>query len=252
MKYLLQIILFLGLSLNLLADDAQNQSLIKIEKEIEEKHFESATQLLTDLDAQTAASAEAAYLQGRLKFEQGKFEEAIPIYEKAITADDQVAKYFAAIGTSRIMLANQGNPMITYPMILKAIENYNHALVLDPDQVEAHIGLARFYSNAPAIVGGSMPRAREHADAILKSIPRLAYIEHAEISKKEKDFAKAAGYFEKAIQNATSPKPMLHYLKGDAYQKSNDIEQAKAAYEAALKIDPELKQAKTALESLSQ
>ncbi len=111
------------------------------------------------------ATAEAEQAQGDAA--KAKRKEALERFEHAAElqpgdADGQVWLANASFDrvddvgmTSKMSLASQGR---------KAFEK---AIVLDPNQVAARIGLSQFYLGAPGIAGGSIEKAKEQANALL-------------------------------------------------------------------------------------
>src|SRR5690606_25455828 len=103
------------------------------------------------------------------------------------------------------------------PVYMKSLEDNKKAVALDPDNIGSHIGLARYYSNAPEIAGGSMKLAKEHAAEVLRIEPYQGYIEQALIANLENRPDDAIKGFKAAIELDPS-EAWLHFELGKLYQ----------------------------------
>lgn len=85
---------------------------------------------------------------------------------------------------------------------------YEASLKLDPNQTHARIGLFQFYLRAPGIAGGSMKKAREQAEALLKLPGSAAHTGHiclAQIAAEDEKWADVAAACDAAEKAATTP-----------------------------------------------
>ena len=124
------------------------------------------------------------------------------------------------------------------------------AVELDPNDMAGLIGLARFYSNAPEIAGGSVEKATEFALRVQRLDPFLGAIELGNIAEQSEQFADALGHFEAAAKlkpgNAS-----LQNACGRLLAKLGRKDEARGRFEAALKISPQSDAAKKGLAALS-
>lgn len=155
---------------------------------------------------------------------------------------------------------------------------YERALELDATLIDAHIGLAQYYIRAPSIMGGSLRKARERADALL-SIPgglSYAHLIYGQVAAYKRDRAEARRHFKLAIAAckdehtrlvavntvawawllelkdtgiargyieeclALAPEVSQHwYMIGEVHRLEGDSDAAAKAYRRALELQPD-------------
>lgn len=131
----------------------------------------------------------------------------------------------------------------------KLKQAFAKAVELDPDDIAGLIGLARFYSNAPEIAGGSPAKAKEFALRVQKLDAFLGAVELGNVAEQGENHAEALGHFEAAATlkpGNASPQNSC----GRMLVKLGRKEEARARFEAALKISPAFEPAKKALADL--
>lgn len=163
---------------------------------------------------------------------------------------------------------------------------YTKATELAPANVEAHVALVEFYRQAPAIVGGSMEKARAEADRLLQldaAVGEFWRMRLALIERRDADALRAAGrvlelapheyqdfYWAakvsvvtgrelargvEAIRRALRCKPddddpgydQANLALGRLLEMQGDRAGARQAYAAALAINPKLEEARARL-----
>jgi len=144
-----------------------------------------------------------------------KFAEALEMADGLLAKEPNNADLHAWKGHAMGSLA-QGNPanMIKYGM--GAMQEYETALKLDPQNAEGHFGRGMVRLQAPSGFGGDLDGAIQ-------------------------DF-EAAG--------AKKPYPEALFYQGEVYKKKGLPDKAKAAYEKALQLRPDFAEAKKALAEL--
>ena len=210
-----------------------------------------AEALLGPLTGADAKDAAAFYALGQLRRDQKNLKEAVAAYEQATKLDATSADYFATYG---IALSQR---MGELPFIQQAVlagkmkRAFEKAVALDPRNLAGLIGLARFYANAPEIAGGSLPKAKEFADRLNALNPFLGESEYANIAEKGEDYAGALTHFEAALQ-LKPDNAGLTFNCGRMLAKLGKKDEARARFEAALKLSPDFVSAKKALAALDE
>jgi tetratricopeptide (TPR) repeat protein len=181
----------------------------------------------TDVDA-------VVYL-GRIALRQDDYDGAIQWMEEALVlAPDSSNVHFWA-ATAYVVKLQRKN---AFELLDKVKTHINTAVDLDSTNVEARMFLAGFLLNAPPFAGGSVDKAKEQADIIVRYDPYRGQMFWAEIYKKEKNFDEAARAYETAAAaDPDSPDP--YYQLGMMYQGNEAYDEAFAAFEKALTVDPE-------------
>ena len=95
--------------------------------------------------------------------------------------------------------AANSNPLTAATIARKAKNEFERAVQLDPSSVEARLDLAQYYTEAPAIMGGGLDKARDQAAQVAKRNSAKSHLILARIAEKEKQFPEAenqlqAGY----------------------------------------------------------
>lgn len=129
------------------------------------------------------------YWWGRALFAEDKPGPAAQQFEAAIARDDTKAEFHVWAGNAYGVEAQRAN-VFRQPMLARRVKAaYERAVALDPRQVDARFGLVQFYLLAPGVMGGSVPKAREQATALLAVQPVQGRIALARIAAKDKDWA---------------------------------------------------------------
>lgn len=213
-------------------------------------------------------------------------DEALPWLAKAVELEPKNAIYLGIYGG---ILLQQAGRTASYSAATKGREAMEKAIALDPDYLDAREGLFQFYQRAPWPVGSSA-KANAQLEEIRQRDPARAIILSVLLKVNAKDYAAAFKLCEEALArnpadyvalyhfgrtasisgaNLTRGLASLHAcLKlepptpaspthSNAWQRIGNIEErlqrpaeARAAYEAALKLDASNRQAADALAKL--
>jgi len=112
-------------------------------------------------------NADALYFMGLSHFSSGETETALDFYSRGRDAHPDEARFHSMRGHCLNMLG-QNKPMNeAMLMFMEGLEEYRTAVRLDEFDIEGHYGLAQYYAHAPAMAGGSMPLAEEHAGIVM-------------------------------------------------------------------------------------
>jgi uncharacterized spore protein YtfJ/Tfp pilus assembly protein PilF len=145
-------------------------------------------------------------------FEEKRYAEANDMADLLISKDPDNADLHAWKGHILGSMA-QGNPIDMMKYGMAAMQEYEKALALDPENADAHFGRGMGRMMAPPQFGGSVDGAIE-------------------------DFEAAC---------AKKPFPEACYYLGEAYKKKGLTDKAKAAYKKALELRPDYPEAAKAL-----
>jgi lipoprotein NlpI len=148
----------------------------------------------------TAAQAAALYERGNLRFDRGELEEAIADYSAALALDPALSRAFHNRGLARATLGDAA----------AALADYDEAVRLDPAYVRAHQNRLRLLEELAA--GAADPA------------PLLAQL--------------AAGYGQLAALEPEGA-ALYRYQEGAALVRLRDRAGARAAFDAALRADPQ-------------
>jgi Flp pilus assembly protein TadD len=212
-----------------------------------------ALALATCAAAQTPGPADAAALN-RLSIErlqQKNAKEAVEFAEQATQADPAKPEYFSQLGIALSQRMNEVNFMQMVLMSGKLKKAFEKSVALDPNHVAGLIGLARYYTNAPEIAGGSLEKAAEFAARVQKLNPFLGELELGRVAERAEDFAGALTHYDTAAKLKPN-NAGLQYACGSMLARLGRKDEARVRFETALKLNPNHESAKKALAELNQ
>jgi Tfp pilus assembly protein PilF len=208
--------------------------------------------------AQTLAPTEPRWMLARALVERadGNLEAARDWSERALAASEQAGlpdrdiglywcwrgtTIFEAIGASSSGLFDKAD------QASRGKAAYERALQLDNTLIDAHIGLAQYYIRAPGLMGGSLRKARERADALLNTPGGLSYAHliFGQIAAYKRDRTEARRHFNLAIAACTDDHTRLVAVNTVAWAwllELKDIQLARRYIEECLTLAPEVAQ----------
>lgn len=241
------------------------------------------------LAATDAGNANVQFYLGRLALQRNDHAQAVVHLEKAVALVPGEARYHHRLGDAYGISAQKAGMLAKMGLAGKCRAAYEKAVELDPKNVDARFSLLGFYQQAPGIVGGGMDKALLQAQAIKHLDPARGRLAIAGVHVIEKRYAAAFAEFDEALKAQPDDYAALfqtgrlsaitgerlagglaalrqclaqtppgnqpghaaaHWRIGNILEKQNDRPGARAAYEAALRIDPKFPQAIEALRKL--
>lgn len=260
-----------------------------VQRLVNERKFDPARAQVEALIARNAKDDAALHCLGRLHRDQGNAGDAVEWLEKAVAVDAKNARHHEGLGLALRAKANAGNMLTQMTLGPRLKSELEMAVTLDPTLVDARAALLQLYTMAPAAMGGSIPKAREQAEAILKVNPVRGHMGMSTIAEQEQDFAtaerellagitakpdsevaySAAGAFyrrrerwvdaikmyEQQVKAMPKDAPVsrvsnAHYYLGLSHQRSGNADRARAEFQAAVGANPDNDNAKKALASM--
>lgn len=260
---------------------------VKLYRERKNPEAKAAFEKLAQAEPQNAEAT--AYL-GRIFIRLGDTESAIKVFDKLVAQYPTHSDYFRELGDAHGLKAQKaGLGFSGLGAARKCKAAYEKAVELDPGNLNARFSVMQFYQQAPGIVGGGLDKAHVQADAIIKLDPVRGRTAKAGVYVAEKKFAEAFALYEAALKEdpadynslyavgriaAASGRNLERGLEalnkclamtppvnspghaaaqwrlGNIREKQGDKTGARAAYEAALKIDPKFAPATDSLKKL--
>ncbi|MGK7899521.1 MAG: Stf0 family sulfotransferase, partial [Xenococcus sp. (in: cyanobacteria)] len=182
-------------------------------------YYQRITQLQPD-------NASVYYKLAKLEEIQGNTEKAIQTYQKSLALKFlHPAKVYIRLGD---IFSQDGN-------IEKAISAYEKALELDSDSISALNGLGEIYENRKEIT-----QASSYYQRIVKLLPNdnSAYLKLASLLFRQDNFKRAIENYNKALEIKTDQPAWVYIGLGDALNRNNQLDEASAAFQKAIEIDP--------------
>ena len=175
--------------------------------------------------------------QGRALFEKRDYDHAVEVLEKAVAATPKIADAHFLLGAAYGQQAMTASLFSKMSLATKSKEQMEEAVKLDPNHLDARMGLVQFYTMAPSMAGGSDEKALEQATEIKKRDPfrgvsALGFVyNHAKKSELEhKEYADLV---------RTHPQsPRAHVMMATEYLGEKNFAAASSELDTALKLDP--------------
>lgn len=208
-----------------------------------------AGELLAPLTGADTKDAAALSVLSQVRLAEKKTKEAVELAERATALDATKADYFSQLGVALSQRMGEVNFMQQATMAGKFRKSFAKAVELDANHIGGLVGLARFYSNAPEIAGGSLEKAKELATRVQKIDPLLGAVELGNVAERAEQWTEALGHYETAAKLKPGSAG-VQFGCGRVLAKLGRKDEARVRFEAALKINPEHAAAKKGLEGL--
>ena len=195
-----------------------------------------ATALLA-LSLSLPAFADQSFLeQGRAALQTDP-DRASELLEKAVAQSPNNAEAHYLLGEAYGMQAQRANMFSKAGLAKKTQAEFERAVQLDPNMLDARMGLMQYYMMAPGFMGGDEDKAQQQVDEIRKRDASYGARAQAFLytQQKKPDLARKV-YLDLIKEQPNSPK--AHYGYG-AFLLTNDKDYKKAAqeFEASIKAD---------------
>jgi tetratricopeptide (TPR) repeat protein len=230
-------LLLLAIPLVLRAQGPQPQPTLTGEQLFEARRFDEAKVAFQQRIARDKNNANALFYMGRVEYAQGRSGNAVDWFEKAMERDEKNATYHVWLGNALGDEAQKASKL-RQPFLARRVKSeFERAVELDPTQIDAREGLVGFYSMAPGFMGGSMDKAHEQANEIVKLNPVRGHAQLASLAEREKDVVAAEREYKAAI--ATEPDSAQgYYGLGAFYRRQKRWDESWATYEQLMKLRP--------------
>jgi tetratricopeptide (TPR) repeat protein len=218
-----------------------------------------ARQAFEGMAKMNAQDAEARCYLGQIELKAIHYDKAVKWLEQTAALSRTNIEHLLWLARAYGRLASkEGVPFGAGPA-RKCKATLDKILALAPEDLRARHGLIEFHLEAPAIAGGSLKEAYRQAEEIRKRDSYEGLVALADLYSAEKKFDDATQALECAIKELDSkpldgmPSRAAVYVRlGNLYEKRRQRQQAKTAYEQALKLDGRNKEAANALRRLKE
>ncbi|NOT77037.1 MAG: tetratricopeptide repeat protein [Cyclobacteriaceae bacterium] len=146
----------------------QSQVILNSKKLFEERSFEKAKAILSNVQSTHSDYAEALYYQGRIAVEERKYDLSIEKFEEAIEINPENVEYHNWLGVMYGVVAMNSSPLKQAYLAPKIKNEFEKAASIDPDNLPTQWGLITYYTKAPGFLGGSWEKALACAATITR------------------------------------------------------------------------------------
>ena len=184
------------------ASVASAQSIDRAKQLFENAQYAEAKAELLAVQKANDKNPQAAYYLGRIAAIANESDDAIKHFERAVKLEEGNALYHAWLGNA-IREVTPRASKIRMPFNARRMKKeWERAVALDPNQIDARYGLVQFYSMAPGVMGGDIAKAREQAAEIGKRSALRGAIARGVIAEVEKNKAAETAAYQEAISAA--------------------------------------------------
>jgi len=248
-----------------------------------------AQQAFEAIAATDPKCADAHFFLAQLALRRNDGPAAVAAAEKAVALAPDNADYQHTLGDAFGSSAQKASIFSQFGLAKKCLAAYQRAVALAPANVDFHQSLFDYYRNAPGIAGGGADKALAEATAIKQLDPQRGRSAFATLYVADKKYDQALAEFDEVLKTTPDDYAALyqvgrlaaisgqfldrgfaalrrcleltpgrndpnhanvHWRLGNLFEKRDDSAGARAAYEAALKLDPTFTRAADALKKL--
>jgi tetratricopeptide (TPR) repeat protein len=211
----------------LAADSNQTQSLLNAGR------VDEAIALLKQQIATNKSNADAQNLLARAYYAEELTDQAIPPGERAVEIAPNSSLFHLWLGRIYGAKAEKANPFRAMGFARKVRDQFESAVQLDPNNLEARTDLAEFYLEAPGMVGGGKDKAAAQAEALTTKAPHIAHWIRARLAEKDKNYTEAEKEYKAAIESTKTNAEQWLNLAG-FYQQRGRIPEMQHALDKAV------------------
>ncbi len=277
-------------ALFVLASAAHAATSLEVAREhYQAKRYDEARVAFTELATAEPQNPAFHYHLGLVAMKTGDIDEAIRAFELATQLAPDNSDYHMELGGAYGAKAEQVGLLSKMTWAKKCQAALEKSVALDPDNLVARNGLVSYYRAAPTFVGGGLPKAYEQAEEIRRRDLVMGAAILGQLYIREKKYDEAISVFadatkshpdnyhlhyligrtaadsgthlehgEQALRRCLelTPGPRdpshahVHWRLGLLAQKRGDLSAARASFEKSLSLDPNLSEARAALDSL--
>ncbi len=175
--------------------------------------------------------------QGRAAMTRGDAETASGLFEKAVAQNPKSAEAHYWLGSAYGSMAQNASIFSQASLASKTKEEFEKAVELDPNHLEARLGLVQYYAFAPGFMGGSYEKAFAQAGEIRKRDPLMGHRASAFIYSQQKKTVEAKNEYLAEVKEFPKS-PRAHLDLGLLHITEKDYKAAGIEFDAALSLDP--------------
>jgi tetratricopeptide (TPR) repeat protein len=191
----------------------------------------------------------ALVLLSQVRLAQKNTKDAVALAEKAAQLAPTQADAHAQLGLALSARMPELGFMQQAMVAGKMRKAFEKAVELDPKNMNALVGLARYFANAPEIAGGSLPKAAEFAALVREIDPVLGELELGRVAERGEKFEDALKHYAAAAELKPDGAG-IQFACGRVLAKLGRKDDARTRFDAALKLNPNFEPAKKALAEL--
>jgi tetratricopeptide (TPR) repeat protein len=180
--------------------------------------------------------AEAHHLLCRVYYQEERWDDAIHECEIAVQLKPMDGSYHLWLGRAYGEKADSIHSIKAYGLAKKVRDEFERAVQLDGENVDALSDLGEFYTAAPGIVGGGKKKAQNVAQTLERYAPAQADQLKGRLAEKDKNYALAESEFKQAVE-ASNQSADAWMALASFYSRRRQTEPMLAALHAGIDAD---------------
>lgn len=200
LSYLLLVVLCVSQGRAAHAASIPNNALAPVSADLAVGKADDAISLLSSSLAANRADAEAHNLLCRVYYQEERWDDAIHECETAVRLMPMDSGYHLWLGRAYGEKADSIHSIKAYGLAKKVRDEFERAVQLDGENVDALSDLGEFYTAAPGIVGGGKKKAQGVVQALEQYGPAQAHQLKGRLAEKDKNYGLAESEFKSAVE----------------------------------------------------
>ena len=203
-----------------------------------EGRYEDARAALTPAATAKPPDSTAVFSLGRIALARDDGKEAARWFEQAVALDGQSSAAHMWLGRAYGTQAQKAGKLSQIGLAHKTRSEFERAVALDTNNLEARDGLISYFLQAPGFMGGSVEKAKEQAAEIQKRDAFRGTFANARIAEDQKDHAGAERAYRSAV--AAFPESLsARYALGIYLTRVERFDEAFAVFDSILAAHPD-------------
>jgi tetratricopeptide (TPR) repeat protein len=228
----------LACALNWASAFAGQSSVTEAQHDYSSGRYNRAVDTLNSAIAKSPDDASLHFLLGQSYYQLGEFPRAAASFERAVQLAPKDSEYRDWLAKSYGRRAEESVFLSAMSWARKTHREFEIAVELNPENIEARRDLIRFEMNAPSVVGGGDDKAVKHIDALEKINPIQGQLARGEFFATKKRMPEADAVFAKILES-NPDQAGVYFEVSDYYRDRPNAEKMAEAIDKAEHIDPE-------------
>jgi len=235
MKFSLGLVLLLLPAFLVAVEPAQRE---EIKSLLRDKKWLEAQTLLKQVVAAEPMNAEAYFFLGQSFLYSNDAAQALPALEKAVELDPTNSRYVRHLGDACGMTAQKAGLFAKMGWAKKCKAAYDKAVELDPKDIAARWSVMEYCRQAPGFLGGGMEGAYVQAAEIKKIDSARGCAAYLELYLADKKNAEALALADEVIKQKADDYQTLYQIGKLADTTGQELDRGLAALRRCLTISP--------------
>ncbi len=218
----------------------QTEGLEKAKNLIASGEIAEAEEIISSILKADPNNAQANFLMARILLKKQENDRAVGFAERAAKIDATNAEYHLWLARTYLAKAMESGVINSFRYARKGKAEYEKAVELDPQNLEARFELFMFLVIAPGFVGGDLKKAEKEASVIENMSDLYGNYTRAALCEKKGDIDGAERYYMKAVEMDTSSTFFARFALGFFYERQRRADDALRVLRSILELKSDM------------